>query len=327
MFGWTLGVGLVGYVIYLVSQQVANNFFGIGRLVATGYMGRFLFQAMALLLMSAVIMVVPGISALSIVGERERQTLSLLQVTQLSPLQLILGKLSSSMAYFVLLLLAVAPVIALPLLFGGMSFIDVLAAVAMMILTAIMLGSVSIAISSRARSSRGAVAGSYVFAFLIAFFTVATMLAELLVIRPESGGLIPPRGREFYSSWLNPYVAMVDAVDAPLSLRTEFSLTPFTPAEALLFARQGISNGGVLGGGGVGFALGTTAAFEGDTLLPESVDDAGRQLVRMRRGPVWIRTLIIYLTLTALALLRATRVVRAPAAKPFRLKRNRHAPI
>jgi hypothetical protein len=188
-----------------------------------------------------------------------------------------------------------------------------------------MLGSVSIAISSRARSSRGAVAGSYVFAFLVAFFTVATLLAELLVVRPEGGSLIPPRGREFYSSWLNPYVAMVDAVDAPLSLRSEFSLTPFTPVEALLYARQGISNGGVLGGGGVGFGLGVTEV--GDQFFPENVDDAGRQLVRMRRGPVWIRTLIIYLTISALSLLRAARVVRAPAANPFRLKRNRHASV
>ena len=117
-------------------------------------------------------------------------------MTQLSPFQLILGKLTSSLSYFLLLLVAVAPIMALPLLFGGMSFGDVFAALAIMVVTAVMIGSVSLAISARARSSRGAVAGSYVFAFLIAFFTIAMLLAELLVVRaPVGRSCLPGVGR------------------------------------------------------------------------------------------------------------------------------------
>ncbi|HSL27462.1 MAG TPA: ABC transporter permease [Acidimicrobiia bacterium] len=312
IFGWTLGIGLIGYVVYLVSQQVANGVFGMGRLVATGFMGRFLFQALALLMMTAVVMVVPGITSLSIVGERERQTLSLLQVTQLSPLQLILGKLTSSLSYFSLLLIAVAPIMALPLLFGGMSFGDVLGALAVMLLTAVMIGSVSLLISARARSSRGAVAGSYVFSFIVAFFTIAMLLAELLLVRGSGGAIVPARGREVYSSWLNPYVAMVDAVQTPLSIRNEGQFTPFTAIDALLYARQGIS----------GSMLGGFPVPAGGVVL----DEQARQLVRLRRGPVWLRTAIIYLVITALALMRSARIVRAPAARPFRLKRYRHVP-
>jgi ABC-type transport system involved in multi-copper enzyme maturation permease subunit len=310
IFGWTLGIGMIAYVVYLVSQQVANGLFGMGRLVATGFMGRFLFQAMALLMMTAVVMVVPGITALSVVGERERQTLSLLQVTQLSPLQLILGKLTSSLSYFLLLLMAIAPIMALPLLFGGMSFGDVLGALGVMLLTAVMIGSVSLLISARARSSRGAVAGSYGFSFIVAFFTIALLLAELLLVRGAGGAIVPARGREVYSSWLNPYVAMVDAVQTPLSIRNEVQLTPFTPIDSLLYARQGIS-GSMLGG----FAVPAGGVVGSD----------GSQLVRLRRGPVWLRTGIIYLVITALALMRSARIVRAPAARPFSLKRYRHA--
>lgn len=320
IFAWTLGIGVVGYVVYLVSQQVSSNF-GTGRLVATGFMGRFLFQAMALLMMTAVVMVVPGVTALTIVGERERQTLGLLQVTQLSPLQLIVGKLTSSLSYFLLLLVAVAPIIALPLLFGGMTFGDIFAALGMMLVTAVMIGSVSIGISARARSSRGAVAGSYTVSFVIAFFTIAMLLAELLVVRGAGNAIVPPRGREVYSSWLNPYVAMVDAVDAPLTLRMDGQFTPFTPLEALLFARQGISSGV---GGGIGMVVaGRGGEFFGDVAVAPF--DPTNQPVRMRRGAVWIRTLIIYAVVAALALLRAARIVRAPAARPFRLKRYRSA--
>jgi ABC-type transport system involved in multi-copper enzyme maturation permease subunit len=322
LFAWTIGVGLIGYVAYLVSQQVANNL--LGRLIATQYMGRFLFQAMALLMMTAVVLIVPGVTALSIVTERERQTLPLLQVTQLTPLQLVIGKLSSSLGYFLLLLVAVAPVVAIPLLFGGMSTGDVAAALGMMLATAITLGSVSIAISSRARSSRGAVAGSYAIAFVIAFLSLAVFLGELFLARPSDNALIPARGREFYSSWINPYVGMVDAIRQPLRVQTDFQLTPFTPFDAIIYARQGVSTAGI----GI---PGTFGNVEGDLMLmneiarPLPIPGGGDELaVRVRRGPVWMRTLIIYAAITALALLRASHVVRAPARRILVTKRRRN---
>ena len=72
---------------------------GLGQAVAGGHMGRFIYEGMLFLLMTGVVMIVPGLTSLSIVGERERQTFHLLQVTQLSPLQIVLGKLWSSMSY------------------------------------------------------------------------------------------------------------------------------------------------------------------------------------------------------------------------------------
>jgi ABC-type transport system involved in multi-copper enzyme maturation permease subunit len=318
MFLWTLGIGLVGYVVYLVGQQVASGFFGLGRLITTGFVGRFLFQGMVLLMVTAVVMVVPGITALAIVGERERQTLGLLQVTQLTPFQLVLGKLTSSLSYFLLLVVAVAPIIALPLLFGGMSLGDIFAGLGMMLLTATMVGSVSLAISARARSSRGAVAGSYAFSFVIAFFSIAMILAELLIFRGSTNEIIPPRGREIYSSWINPYIATVDAVVTPLSLRSDGQFTPFTPAELLLFSRQGINQslGGVVFAGGGEFGRGIP--FDGGIVPSE-------QEVRLRRGPVWIRTVVLYVVISGLALLRAARIVTAPALAPIRIKKVKNA--
>jgi ABC-type transport system involved in multi-copper enzyme maturation permease subunit len=318
IFLWTLGIGLVGYVVYLVGQQVASGFFGMGRLITTGFVGRFLFQGMVLLMVTAVVMVVPGVTALTIVGERERQTLGLLQVTQLTPFQLVIGKLSSSLSYFLLLVVAVAPIIALPLLFGGMSLGDVFAGLGMMLLTATMVGSVSLAISARAKSSRGAVAGSYAFSFVIAFFSIAMILAELLVFRGSTNELVPPRGREFYSSWINPYIATVDAVAAPLTLRNDGQFTPFTPAEMLLYARQGVRSGPNM----VAFDVvdfGRGVPMEGGGFVGPV------QEIRARRGPVWIRTLVLYVVISGLALLRAARIVTAPALAPIRTKRVKNA--
>ncbi|MGH8874533.1 MAG: hypothetical protein ACRDVM_04695, partial [Acidimicrobiia bacterium] len=148
---WVLVVGVLAYLIYLLAQLAAREGFGMvgllgregfgmGRLVATGFIGQFMFELVTLLMVTAVVMVVPGLTASAIVGERERQTLHLLQVTQLTPLRLVWGKLASSLSYFLLLLVAVAPVMAVPLLFGGITFGDVAGAVGMLLATATVLG-------------------------------------------------------------------------------------------------------------------------------------------------------------------------------------------
>ncbi|MFP3915283.1 MAG: ABC transporter permease [Actinomycetota bacterium] len=291
---WVLGVGLIGYLVYLVAQLAARDAFGLGQGVAGGYMGRFIFEGMLFLLMTAVVMIVPGLTALSIVGERERQTFHLLQVTQLSALQIVLGKLWSSMSYFLLLLVAVAPVAALPLLFGGVRITDVFVGLGMVILTAVMLGSVGIWGSSRARSSRGAVATAYMWSFVIAFITVAAMGAELLFLSDR--GPFPAQGREVVSVLPNPYVGMVSAVVAPLG-SDGLQGTPFDVVEVLLLNRQGFDRFGFdIAPGGLGDAL-------------------DQRAVPLRRPPVWVFTVAIYALITLLALRGASRRVRAPAAR------------
>lgn len=294
---WVLGVGLIGYLVYLLAQLVARDAFGFGQAVAGGFMGQFIFEAMLALLMTGVVMIVPGLTALSIVGERERQTFQLLQVTQLTPLQIVLGKLWSSMSYFILLLVSVAPVVALPLLFGGVRLGDVLVGIGMLMLTAIMLGSIGIWGSARARSSRGAVANAYMWAFVLAFITFAAMGAELLFL--NDGPTFPARGREVVSILPNPYVGMVSAVVSPLG-SDGLRGTPFDVVEVLLMERQGFS--GDFFGVGIGVGGGMLGA-DGEQALP------------LRRPPVWMFTVGIYLLITMLALRGAARRVRAPASR------------
>jgi hypothetical protein len=206
-----------------------------------------------------------------------------------------------------------------------MSPSDVAAGLGMMLATAITLGSLAIAVSSRARSSRGAVAGSYAIAFVIGFLSLAVFLGELFLARPSEQSLIPARGREFYSSWINPYVGMVDAIRQPLQVQTNYSFTPFLPFDAIIYARQGVSTGGIavpFGLGGVqGFGTDLAAV---DVIRPVPIPGPETELdVRVRRGPVWMRTLLIYLVLTGLALWRASHVVRAPARRVLVTKRRR----
>ncbi len=305
---WILGMSLIGYATYLIARLVAQDAFGLGRLVATGYMGRFMFQVNTLVVLTAVTLIIPGVAALAIVGERERQTLNLLQVTQLTPFQLIVGKLGASLSYLLWLVVVVLPVVGLPLLFGGATIGDIAAAIGMIFATAVLFGAASIWVSSRARSARAAVAGSYAIAIAIAFVSFAPLIAQLVFIgnnvdlttdRPEILAAVP-----------NPFIGMISAIEAPLEFQfDEFSFYPFTPVEFLLNLRQGA--GDFFGGG----------AIEPGAVRIED----GRQFVNMTRPPMWLYNLIFDAGLTAFFLRSATRAVTAPVGQTFRLKRNRHA--
>lgn len=309
---WAVAMGLLTYLLYFSAVEISSSS-GLGRLVSTGYVGRFLFQAMVLLLLTAVIFLVPSTAAMSIVGERERQTFQLLQVTQLSAFQLVLGKLLASISYLMILMVVALPMAAVPLLFGGATFGDVVAALGMLVVTAVMLASVSVWVSARARGSRGAVAGALSITFLISYFTFASMGGELLWQNTRDPGFWGKGSVEVVSIWPNPYFGIVDAVVQPYEIRQQpgFSGTPFTPFELLLFRRQEVR----IDGGGFVEGIGP-----GRLNFQE-----GRQLIEPSKPPVYVYTLVIYLGISALALWRATKAVTAPGGKTVKPRRPKNA--
>jgi hypothetical protein len=219
----------------------------------------------------------------------------------MSPYQLVLGKLTSSIAYFGILIVAVLPIVAMPMIFGGTTLTDIAVALAFIALLTVMLGSLSMWMSARAKSSRGAVAMSYAIAFVIAFLTFAGLGAEYFFALDDRGSL-PNDGIESVSALVNPYFGLVSAVAAPLEIgQDRFFASPYTPFELHLFARQGAGDAVNMGGGGL--APGTIR-----------IDD-GRQFVNYSRPPLWIYTVVSYVALIALGLWRATTIVSAPVTK------------
>ncbi|MGE5703128.1 MAG: ABC transporter permease, partial [Clostridia bacterium] len=63
----------------------------------------------------------PALSAGTISGERERQTLHVLLTTQLTPLSIVVSKLFTSLAFMSVLILASLPLYSFVFLFGGIS--------------------------------------------------------------------------------------------------------------------------------------------------------------------------------------------------------------
>ena len=103
---------------------------------------------MIMLQFGMLVLVAPAMTAGSISGERERQTLDLVLVTNTGPVKLVLGKLLESFSFLALLVMCSLPMLSLVLITGGATLAQVLISVAFLLLTALAALSVGLVCSS-----------------------------------------------------------------------------------------------------------------------------------------------------------------------------------
>ncbi len=284
---WILGNGLFVFLLNAFANESGGGFGVVNQATA----GRIVFQGVTLLLMLGILMMVPGIAAVSIVGERERQTMRLVQVTPMTPAQIVRGKLAATLAYLGWLVLAILPIIVAPMLLGGVRLGDVFGGVAMLALLAVTVGALSVWTSARSKSSRTAVAGAYLWVALLMGGTGVLALGEAFVKTQRfNEGL----SGELYSLVANPYIAVVAAVDYPVTL--ESTGDPFYPADAYLRERES---------------------------REEIIEIDGEQFLKPTRPPLWIFSAGSYLLLTWLGLKRAGRWVQTPSPAEFRVRQTK----
>ena len=95
----------------------------------------------------------PAVTASSISGERERQTLELMLTTQMTPAQIVNGKLMSALSTLLLLIISSFPAIMMVFVFGGITPIDVVALLLCYTAVALFAGSLGICFSSAFKRS------------------------------------------------------------------------------------------------------------------------------------------------------------------------------
>lgn len=110
----------------------------------------------------------PALTAGSISGERERQTLDLMLTTQTTPLEIVMGKLFSSLSHAALLVVSSFPVIALVFVYGGIRMVDLGLLLLLYSSVALFSASLGVCFSALCRKSTMATALSYgVLLFLL----------------------------------------------------------------------------------------------------------------------------------------------------------------
>lgn len=146
-----------------------------------------LYIIMAVIQAVLLMFIVPSLTATSICSEREKQTLDILLSTRLSPLQIILGKLSASSLKVIMLVVCTIPLYAICGLIGGVKLSNILALVGYFIVCTIFVGSLGVLVSSYSKTSKAATALTY---GLVLFIFIGTLIIAyvLLFLKTFRGG-------------------------------------------------------------------------------------------------------------------------------------------
>jgi len=158
---YLLFLGGVLFLFFLANNQLLNyyNYNSSAfnpRIAVNAYNVIAIFQFVLLML------IVPAITATAISGERERQTLDLMLCSDISTWSIIIGKLIVSIAHIMLLVVASLPIMGTVFLFGGITFGEVMLMFLFYVITALMVASLGIFLSTLFRKNVTAIIATYI---------------------------------------------------------------------------------------------------------------------------------------------------------------------
>lgn len=171
-----------------------------------------IFITMSLLQYGLIIFATPGLTAGAICGERERQTLPILLTTNLSSLQIVLGKWISALSFMLLLVFASLPLYGAIMLFGGVAFTQIVEIFGVYLVTMLSIGAVGICVS--ALTKRTGVAAVVTYSLVFAY-TALLNVAEILLLRSMENDMIRKAGFNSPPADLSshPLIGLLKALD------------------------------------------------------------------------------------------------------------------
>lgn len=155
----SLFVGALNFVYGLSANQVYSSY-------TAETLGRNIFLGLIFIELLLTCFITPAVTAGTVSGEREKQTLDILRTTLLPTPALVLGKLWSALVFVALLLLAALPLQSLSFLLGGVAPQDLLIATALLLGTAFFFGAAGVFFSTIVRRTLGATVITYAFALI-----------------------------------------------------------------------------------------------------------------------------------------------------------------
>lgn len=126
-------------------------------------------------------LIIPSMTAGSISGEREKQTLDLMLTTKMKPADIVFGKLISSFDTIFMLVISSFPILSLVFIYGGVKLYDLFVLLLLFYSTAIFVGSLSIWLSAVFKRTSVATVLSYVLLVLIMGGTIGINMAAYYI--------------------------------------------------------------------------------------------------------------------------------------------------
>lgn len=183
----TLYLGLLGgfgYAFFVLAVLLNPT------AAVSAQIGGYVFGAMAFFQLALLGLFAPAMGAGAISGERERQTLDVLLVSQVSPFGVVWGKLVASLAYLLLLIITSLPLFAAVFLFGGIDAQQFGLTMLITVMTGVTLGAISIFLSGIFRRTLSATVTAYgaAFALMLGTALLGSILSALVIFNPKGGG-------------------------------------------------------------------------------------------------------------------------------------------
>ncbi len=165
-------LGRTPWILFGLSLTISLLMCSIGGLAATentspASLGGALFQTFFSIAVFVVMVVGPTVAANSIASEREGRTWEAVLLTGLSPKDIARGKFVAAYTSIAMHIVVLAPVGALPFLFGGVTPVEVIVAFAFLFVFAALAVAFGLAVSSLMSSLRGAIVLTLILAICL----------------------------------------------------------------------------------------------------------------------------------------------------------------
>lgn len=214
---------IVGYNLGLVLLMVIAHVSIYGTNQQLERMARYQDTLMLYILIGVfqfvlILLIVPAFTAGTITGEKERQTFDVLITTSRKPLEIIIGKLGSSVSTILLLIISSLPILAIVFSVGGVSIIDILFYVILCSFEAMFVGSIGVFFSSVSKNTTKSIVSSFVTILLLVIGTAIVLgILYLLVSKQinyngsgaEATGIVTDLKNTVLILLINPLVTVI----------------------------------------------------------------------------------------------------------------------
>lgn len=204
-----------GILFYLVAMSifVFGFIFLTTSLTGSGFFrpteSFMLFTMMTYIQLGLILFITPGLTAGTISSEREKQTLNILLTTAQTSFQIIFGKLSSSIAFLLLMIVAGLPIYSLVFLYGGVAPSQIVVIFLFYFLTLLAIGSLGVMYSTLIRKTIISMISTYGTMIFLVAATGFFMLISLEVSQYGSTGMATFSPMTYFWASINPAVVLM----------------------------------------------------------------------------------------------------------------------
>ena len=209
LLSWFLGLVLFSVLLELVVRRSVGY---------QGHEGTVLFGGLQLFMLALALFIVPALTSQSVNGDREQGRLGVLQVTELTPTDIIGGKLLAAWGTACVFVIVSAPITIWAMVQGGITVWQVLVVSLVMMLLLGIICAIGLGLSAILSRSTTSSVLTYVAVFVLAVGTVVLSGLVTAINEPSDGGLI------WQPLVANPFVILADAAPSAPMTRTCYSI-------------------------------------------------------------------------------------------------------